>query len=80
MVTVEETMVSFRRDVKTEKDAMALLRERKVLPSSMKCSLEGYVHQKVNHSENFVDPQTGAHTQGMERAWLEAKDGYKRAR
>ena len=40
-------------------------------------SIAGYVHQSLNHSENFVDPDTGAHTQGIERAWLDAKGWYK---
>ena len=43
-------------------------------------SLEGYIHEKVNHSENFVAPGTGVHTQGIERAWVDAKVWYKRAR
>ncbi|KAL6481208.1 hypothetical protein MHYP_G00092880 [Metynnis hypsauchen] len=30
---------------------------------------EGYQHVKVNHSVNYVDPQTGYHTQNIERAW-----------
>lgn len=34
---------------------------------------EGYVHQAVNHSMNFVDPDTGAHTQNIERAWREVR-------
>lgn len=33
----------------------------------------GFVHKTVNHSENYVDPETGYHTQGIERAWRTAK-------
>ncbi|XP_039655589.1 uncharacterized protein LOC120558600 [Perca fluviatilis] len=32
-------------------------------------SQEGYRHVKVNHSQNYVDPATGLHTQNIERAW-----------
>lgn len=32
-------------------------------------SQEGYRHVRVNHSQSYVDPQTGLHTQHIERAW-----------
>ena len=37
-----------------------------------------YVHETVNHSENFVDPITGANTQRIERCWKSAKERNKR--
>ena len=36
-------------------------------------SKEGYQHLTVNHSINFVDPTTAAHTNTVERRWREAK-------
>lgn len=33
----------------------------------------GYQHHTVNHQQNYIDPVTGAHTQGIERSWLDAK-------
>ena len=37
---------------------------------------EGYEHLTVNHSLNFVDPDTGAHTQGIENTWWGVKRSY----
>lgn len=38
----------------------------------------GFNHQTVNHSLNFVDPNTGANTQRIERSWKAAKERNKR--
>ena len=40
----------------------------------------GYEHHTVNHTENYVDPVSGYHTQGIERAWVDAKAWLKRSR
>lgn len=42
--------------------------------SSYKC-LKNYnfTHKTVNHSQNFVDPITGAHTQNVENMWWQVK-------
>lgn len=39
-----------------------------------------YLHEWVNHSENYVDPATGAHTQEIEGFWSHAKMSWKRSR
>ena len=35
--------------------------------------LLGFQHETVNHQLHYQDPLTGAHTQGIERSWLDAK-------
>ena len=35
-----------------------------------------YIHLNVNHSKNFVNPETGSHTQSVERMWRDLK--YKK--
>jgi transposase len=40
----------------------------------------GYGHWRVNHSYNFIDPDTGVHTQHVERLWGSAKRRNKRHR
>ena len=39
---------------------------------------EGYDHLTVNHSLNFVDPDTGAYTQGIENTWWGVKRSLPR--
>ena len=33
-----------------------------------------YIYRTVNHQVNYVDPATGAHTQAIERSWLDSKN------
>ncbi|XP_028046186.2 uncharacterized protein LOC118644227 [Monomorium pharaonis] len=39
---------------------------------------EDFQHLTVNHSYNFVDPDTGAHTQHIERVWREVRGNIPR--
>ena len=38
------------------------------------------LHETVNHTQNFVDPITGAHIQAMESGWNRVKYGFKKAK
>ena len=40
---------------------------------------EGYTHLTVNHSLNFLDPDTGAHTQRLENTWRGVKQSMPHA-
>ncbi|EFN64067.1 Uncharacterized transposase-like protein HI1328.1, partial [Camponotus floridanus] len=37
-----------------------------------------YQHNVVNHSQNFIDPETGVHTQNIERLWRDIRGSIPR--
>ena len=37
----------------------------------------GYQHGTVNHTYNFVDPQTGVHTNRVKAMWMRAKNKFQ---
>ena len=41
---------------------------------------EGYEHLTVNHSLNFVDPDTGPYIQGIKNTWWRVKRGLPRTK
>ncbi|CAN8023165.1 unnamed protein product, partial [Ixodes persulcatus] len=53
-------------------DEWAAYRRIPALMDGAGASLQ-YTHHTVNHSRNFVDPRTGAHTQKIENTWEPAK-------
>ena len=39
-----------------------------------------FIHETVNHSQHFVDPDPGCHTQRIERPWIECKAWWHETR
>lgn len=81
---------SFFMELVPQRDAATLVPiiQRIILPGSTVWSDEwaaynqlnalGYVHQTVNHSQHYVDPATGVHTNNIEARWSACKASFKR--
>ncbi|XP_068250359.1 myosin heavy chain, clone 203-like [Palaemon carinicauda] len=42
-------------------------------PAYSTLNSHGFVHSTINHQRHYVNPNTGTHTQSIERSWLDAK-------
>ena len=81
---------SFFMELVPQRDAATLIPiiQRNILPGSTVWSDEwvaynnlnalGYIHQTVNHSQHYVDPATGVHTNNIEARWSACKASFKR--
>ncbi len=56
----------------TRQSALSLL-ELTVYPAYNCIGQLGYIHETVNHSDNFIDPNMGANTQQIESMWGHVK-------
>jgi len=53
------------------------IRSGTTITSDCWCASEGFQHQRVI-TQNFVDPDSGAHTQHIERLWRDVRGGIPR--
>ena len=83
-----ETNVGLIQFVDRRDEATLLpIRQRHVLPGTMICSdgwaayntlaQLGYGHEVIIHDDNFVDPVTGVHINGVEAYWSREKQKIK---
>ena len=47
-------------------------------PAYKSVSSLGHTYQTANHSQKYIDPVTGVHTQRIKRVWIDSKSWYKR--
>ncbi|KAF0768981.1 dual specificity protein phosphatase CDC14B-like [Aphis craccivora] len=58
-------------------DTLIPIIETTLLPILLSYQIAGR-HMQANHKYNFVDPDTGAHTQNIERLWRSTKERNKK--